>query len=411
MRLSLIFLAMSIVPVTYAANFYTIIGPDGRPIIVQKPVETEKKEKIKAQSEQKNNTSVVQTTPIAPKVTTQTVSPVVNTQPIKHQQAIEKVPEIISQNKKENTPNRSPVVAPVQVTQTEQGRSVEVISNQVTQKIQNQQQGSEIATGTFEPEKPPHLVPQKVESQAEEGDLKKVENTANSHRNITEIDGVQYVNNEYLEDREFNLEGKKRFYVMPETGAMAGGRFETIEREKGLSKTLLDRIRQRKPVEHKAIALATTYYRLPKEEVVQTLEQACFTGKKIDKAKTMSMKNQEVSFFPVAPIKENFAYEVVKLDSDIQNILFSSFASSQKKPSYYWPLAVFLDEKGCVVEGVSGFKNEEQNESATHYASLEGVLKKPDLARYLFMTPLSEAIDIQNHELTNQGQIKLSVIQ
>lgn len=417
MRLTLIFLAMSIVPVTYAANFYTIIGPDGRPMVVQKPIETEKKEKIKVQAEQKNNATVVQTPQIVPQTQTQFVSPTLTVQPKQPPQIIEK-PEVVLQNN-ERAPNSHIVLSPVAVTQQEPLQSVEMMPSQIKQKTQTQPSPQQreapetIIASPVSEKATTVLVPKQVVQQGTKtvDDLKKVEESANPNRNITEIDGVQYVNNEYLEEREFNLEGKKRFYVMPETGGMTGGRFETVERQKGLSKSLLDRIRQPKPLEHKPIVLATTYYRLPKEEVVKTLEQACFTGKKMDKAKTMSMKNQEVSFFPVAPIKENFSYEVVKLDPAIQNILFSSFASSQKKPSYYWPLAVFLDEKGCVVEGVSGFKNEEQNESSTHYASLEGVLKKPDSAHYLFMTPLSQAIDIQNHELTNQGQIKLSVIQ
>ncbi|NNP71598.1 hypothetical protein A7P53_03935 [Acinetobacter defluvii] len=422
MRLSLIFLAMSIVPVTYAANFYTIIGPDGRPIIVQKPIESENKQKIKTQSqaEKKQNsqasTASLQQAPIAEK--SQATTAVVPLSSQQKQQnsnhatniAQDKLAVQPDQPSPQTTINRLGDSSGIKKVETVEQKDIQPTHQEIkpispskpaslTATENNQVISSNNKTEVF-PEK-------KVEKVQE--NKKPVDTPKNA--NITEIDGVQYVNNEYLEEREFNLEGKKRFYVMPETGAMVGGRFETVERQKGLSQSLLDRIRQRKPLEHKAITLATTYYRLPKEEVIQTLEQSCFTGKKVEKAKTMSLKNQEVSFFPVAPIKENFAYEIVKLDADIQNILFSSYASSQKKPSYYWPLVVFLDEKGCVVEGVSGFKNEEQNESTTHYASLEGVLKKPDSAHYLFMTPLSEAIDIQNHELTNQGQIKLSVIQ
>ncbi len=33
---------------------------------------------------------------------------------------------------------------------------------------------------------------------------------------FNQMDGTDYVRNEYLEDREFNLEGKRRFYTMPE---------------------------------------------------------------------------------------------------------------------------------------------------------------------------------------------------
>ena len=43
-------------------------------------------------------------------------------------------------------------------------------------------------------------------------------------------------------------------------------------------------------------------------------------------------------------------------------------------------------------------------------SALEGVLKKPPNAVYLFMTPLLEAVDVQDVQLTNKGQIKLSVL-
>jgi len=231
------------------------------------------------------------------------------------------------------------------------------------------------------------------------------------NKNFTTIDGEKYVSNEYLEDQEFNLEGKKRFYMTPEIGAVHG-RYETIERQKGVSASLLDRIRgNSKMEEKKAIVLASSYYRLPKEDVTESLEQGCFSGKKILKAKNLSIKNQEVGLWPVAPIKENFAYEVIKLDQQVQNILLTSYASSSKVPTYYWPLVVFLDQKGCVLEGVGGFKNEEIQDNNMQFSAMEGILRKPEKAVYMFLTPLSSAVDVENKQLTNHGQIKLSVIQ
>ncbi|WP_049066278.1 putative pilus assembly protein FilE, partial [Acinetobacter seifertii] len=61
------------------------------------------------------------------------------------------------------------------------------------------------------------------------------QNLSNDPSKFTTVDGVEYVNNEYLEDQEFNLEGKKRFYVMPD----GLGRTEFIERKKGVSKSTL----------------------------------------------------------------------------------------------------------------------------------------------------------------------------
>lgn len=226
---------------------------------------------------------------------------------------------------------------------------------------------------------------------------------------FTEIDGVQYVDNEFLEEREFNLEGRKRFYLMPD-GAATGGRFETVQREKGITKSLLDKFSNQGLEQQKPIVLATSYHRLAKDDLVDTLEQSCFAGKKLDKAKTMGQNNTEMGFWPVAPFKEKFVYEVVKFESTVKNIHFMSYASSQNKPTYYWPLVVFLDQKGCVLEGVSGFKNQDVHQNKFQHSALEGVLKIPENAVFMIMTPLAESIDVPELELSNQGQIKLRVL-
>lgn len=229
--------------------------------------------------------------------------------------------------------------------------------------------------------------------------------------NIVEIDGVKYVSSEYLEQREFNLEGKKRFYVMPEVGTGGGHNMQTVEREKGVSRSVMERFWQSKPKEQKPVVLAASYQRMTQAEAEDALEQRCFNDTKMSKAKTLGPKNSELGYWPVAPIKERFVYEVVKLDQSVQNIQLTSYASSQKSPRYYWPFVVFLDSQGCVIEGVTAFKTAQIEETAIHKASLEGVVRKPDQAIYLFMTPLESAVDVDQDLLSNQGQIKLSVIQ
>ncbi|MCU0188942.1 putative pilus assembly protein FilE, partial [Citrobacter freundii] len=90
----------------------------------------------------------------------------------------------------------------------------------------------------------------------------------------TTIDNVEYVNNEYLEDQEFNLEGKKRFYLMPD----GLGRTESIERKKGVSRSTLDQLfnRQAKD-EESTVVLAPTYMRLSSQELEAAFEQdKCF---------------------------------------------------------------------------------------------------------------------------------------
>ena len=154
---------------------------------------------------------------------------------------------------------------------------------------------------------------------------------------------------------------------MPDSSVGGTRRFETVEREKGISKSVFSKFTKNTQAENEPVVLASTYYRLPKNELVQSLEQSCFSGKKINKAKLLSLDKNEMGLWPVPPIKEKFVYDVIKLDSPIENIHFTSYASSQKSPSYYWPLVVFLDQQGCVIEGVIGFKNE--NIDST-YASL-----------------------------------------
>ncbi|MDR0236237.1 putative pilus assembly protein FilE [Acinetobacter sp.] len=400
----------------YASSFYTIIGPDGHPMIIQKP-ETAPKPETKPQKSEKKPVQIANpAVSVPPKPNAQQneniQQPESSAPVIVPQQNISSTPIIDHSSETQPKPQKKvqvlpqpqpqPQPQPALVKKVEQSKKVDLVED-----AKQVDQVKKVAES------------KKVEPRALKAEDEKVPNTAAKTQNIqatddknfTMIDGEKYVNNEYLEDREFNLEGKKRFYMTPEVGAVHG-RYETIERQKGLSASLLERIRGNTDTqEKKPVVLSSTYFRLPKDEVVQNLEQACFSGKKVAKAKGLSIKNQELGLWPVAPIKEHFAYEVIKLDTQVQNILLTSYASSSKAQTYYWPLAVFLDDQGCVIEGVSGFKNEESHDSNLQYAAMEGVLRKPEKAAYLFLTPLSSAIDVENKQLTNHGQIKLSVIQ
>ncbi|AXQ21420.1 putative pilus assembly protein FilE [Acinetobacter wuhouensis] len=433
-----LWLALSLATATsYADGFYTIIGPDGHPMIVQKTEPkkkpeaiTQKNPKLQEDNElqrvvKKNNNNLEQRldqkvrqtqvfheshTDVKKEIDTKQIekdtqplhdsSKVQTEAPIKQEVAVEaKNNQVASQYVQKIVPSKS--------------ISEQKLQKNVTDKKQQQYQQA-LPESVKSTEITPSIQNKTVEVKNIEQPRiheKKDVIAVTENKNFTEIDGIQYVNNEYLEDREFNLEGKKRFYMTPEAGAVHG-RYETVERQKGVSASLLDRIRNKsEPQEHKAVVLSTHYFRLPKDDVVKNLEQACFTGKKVAKAKSLSIKNQELGLWPVAPIKEHFAYEVVKLDSQVQNVLLTSYASSSKVQTYYWPLVVFLDQQGCVIEGVSGFKNEESDDNNTQYAAMEGILRKPENATYMFLTPLSSAVDADNKQLTNHGQIKLSVIQ
>ena len=434
------------------AGFYTIIGPDGRPMIVpertntkkqmteptakqdvQHHVEAEKKTQTESKSVEKLEPNKEQTGVQAPSMQQDIVEKKIKLSevPVVNNTSIQKTTsDAQTQNavKLANTPHKNAAqnaiqldelhqspVAPVETQKTEKTPVAPIVVEPVKSVPMDQQSSSRPALIADDSKHLIAPVEYKAVAKSETKEIvankdKTIEKNDDSAQYFVEIDGVKYVNNEYLEQREFNLEGKKRFYIMPETGSIGPGHVETVEREKGVGHSLIERIQKRKPVEPTTIVLSPTYYRLPKDEVVESLQKACFTDKKVTKAKILDFKNKDIGFWPVAPIREDFAYEIVKLDHQVENILLTSYASSQKAPSYYWPLVVFLDQKGCVVEGVSGFKNQNIDENKTQHAAMEGVLKKPQTASYMFMTPLSSAVDAGNMQLTNQGQIKLSVI-
>ena len=217
------------------------------------------------------------------------------------------------------------------------------------------------------------------------------------------------MNNEYLEDQEFNLEGKKRFYTMPD----GTGRLETIERKKGVSRSILDKILNKSNQSLNSITLSNNYVRLSAQDLSLAFENdRCFL-ESYSKNKTIKslVPEKEIGLWPRKPIKEKFEYELVKLDQNIQYMQLDSYASNNDKPTYYWPLVIFLDKSGCILEGVSGFKNQKIPATLLQHAALQGVIKIPPKSYYMMMTPLSSAVDVPEQELSNQGQIKIAALQ
>lgn len=372
----------------YADGFYTIIGPDGRPMIVPKK---DTSQQLQSQVRNIEKESTLPNKIIENKV--ETPVKLSNSQnrniqsDISNTRKIEKIePTIVEQNvESKNTQT-------VEIPLSQELKSVQTLeSKQLKTKDINQKEKYS-----------------KVVTPINNKELKKESNTSAQQKDgFTSIDGVSYVNNEYLEGQEFNLEGKKRFYTMPD----GSGRLETIERKKGVSRSMLDRIMSRPIESSKAITLSTNYVRLTPEDLALAFEEdRCFVENYTKSIKKLSL-NKDIGLWPRKPLKEKFEYELVELDNPITYIQIDSYASSNNKPVYYWPLVIFLDKKGCIQEGVSGFKNETVSESTFKHAAIQGVLRVPETAHYVMMTPLASAVDVPEQELSNQGQIKISVIQ
>lgn len=365
----------------YADGFYTIIGPDGRPMIVPKKTEN------KPQAADK---SIVQT--IKREISVK--------QQIQDKQQINK-PSVVdsTQSKKQM---QSKVENGVEINKNaHQAELVNKIELKPSPTIGQQK------SITLNVEQPKNVSSTSPALVVEKLDNTKVLSIGNETKPFTNIDGTEYVNNEFLENQEFNLEGKKRFYSLPD----GSGRMETIERKKGVSRSVLDKIMSKQQTSPNTIALAANYVRLSAEDLAVAFENdRCFLEDYSKSIKNLTSQ-KEVGLWPRKPLKEKFEYEIVKLGSNIDYIQVDSYASSNQKPSYYWPLIVFLDDKGCMQEGVSGFKNGLSSTTLFKHSAIQGVVKIPLNAKYLMMTPLASAVDVSEQELSNQGQIKLSVLQ
>ncbi len=386
---SILTLCMVQVSFSYAGEFYTIIGPDGRPMVVQQ--KSPPKNKV---------TEVMKSASVD--VSRQ------ETQSVTH------------------FPNNQSEIKAIS-TQTPPSSQLKLDDKTVAQddpkKVSTQVEATKIPQATYvvpKTEKKEKVVvkPQSDLKRVDENiplatSTPKVQKEIKNTENYVTIDGTQYIKNEYLEDQEFNLEGKKRFYAMPEgiiDTKHGATRLQMVEREKGVSKSLLQTFFKKNPQQESGpITLSTTYYRISQADAVASLGQQCIQGKKIKDAKTVSL-DKEVNVWPRAPLKEKFDFEIVKVANAIQNVQINSYASRQQNPTFYWPFVVFLDTNGCVLEGAGGFKNHEAAGSFTTHEKIEGIIHIPSQSRYILLTPLASAIDLENKALTNQGQLKLIAI-
>ncbi|MCH7315307.1 putative pilus assembly protein FilE [Acinetobacter sp. ANC 3882] len=413
LAISLLFLMVSSASTVYADGFYTIIGPDGRPMVV--PMKVAKKEPEPNKHTQPVNSEKLPPPIIQNNNTEKKIPPTLN------QQKADDVQQLESKQKQLNIIQKVEVVEPVHSQQIVVPKVIEqstissknktvvptVLEKSLPAKVEKPAvtQG---ATNTSVIDKP--ILESKAivvnKSQISQTNIATPKETDVS-TGFSQVDGVDYVNNEYLENQEFNLDGKKRFYTMPD----GTGRLETIERKKGVSRSVLDKLLNRSQQSTAPIALSSTYVRLSSEDLKSAFENdRCFLEDYKKSIKTLSL-NKDVGLWPRKPLKEKFEYELIKLDTPIQYMQIDSYASSNEKPVYYWPLIVFLDEKGCIEEGVSGFKNSKTVGTVLQHSALQGVIKIPQDVRYIMMTPLASAVDVSEQELTNQGQIKISVLQ
>ncbi|MEC8055841.1 MAG: putative pilus assembly protein FilE, partial [Pseudomonadota bacterium] len=215
--------SLGTVPMGYAADFFTIIGPDGRPLVIPRdPVESKKATYRKVVTEPDDTSKVAESKPVQATrsesikaIQPQAIQPdhlQKEAVPITAKSVTKTLPETIIQQKESSETKN---IAPAQSAYTQsQSQSKVSSTTQQTQKVKTE-------THLNSTHQPPH-------------------NETDQH--IDELNGEKYIDSEYLEEKEFNLEGKKRFYVMPEgivDARLGAVRMQPEQREKGVSKSFL----------------------------------------------------------------------------------------------------------------------------------------------------------------------------
>lgn len=445
---SLLVLSLAQAGYSFAGTFHTIIGPDGRPMVVQRPDLPAKNKELNVPSaavEYAEQKSVLQAEVLqkVPAVQPVYLDPAVeaHVQDVVRELKNKNPSEIVKEEIKRQLPSKNVHTAASKIDsakgQTDLPVSAvprsEVSSNQKLRSDKDQEKLTEVPVTVS-------LAPQAAyaESKAEKtgkqlkaealkqsdqaGNVKKVsiqvpkmpEIIENKQRTeLSTIDGETYVSNEYLENKEFNLEGKKRFYAMPEgviDPKLGATRIQVVEREKGVGESVLQTLFKRNQTDTpKPVVLSSSYYRVSQQDAAEGLGQQCFADKRLQKAKALKPL-KDINLWPRAPITQEFDFEIVKVEESIKNIEIHSYASKQNVPVFYWPFAVFLDDKGCVLEGAGGYKNNDSGSTRLYREKIEGVIQVPEGTAFLMLTPLASAIDVDQRVLSNQGQLKLIAI-
>jgi len=223
------------------------------------------------------------------------------------------------------------------------------------------------------------------------------------------LDGETYIDSEYLEKREFNLDEKKKFYAVPD----GLGGTQIVERVPGAIEE------QKKPEIDTAnkdgilpalITLSDHYQRVPAAEISPLIGMKCLSTQALRQPKIM--RDEQVILWPRsdAPKVGNRAglnYVVVEFRSNTRDVSLQSFAPLGRQSDYYWPLPIFLDAEGCIIEGVNGFYQKTLPSTVLQPSILVGTLHVPEQTRYMMLTPLVEAIDLPKIKLSEVGQIRV----
>ncbi|WP_156935793.1 putative pilus assembly protein FilE [Alkanindiges illinoisensis] len=373
---------------TERSGFYTIVGPDGQMIVIDRNASN----KNDKNSEVTTNAKIKKKSPLTsrwslfsrhkPAKVTESVAPITSNP--------RAVVGLVPQNNALPA-QPSTVQAQVQPIDTKKQTSQATPQTQVSSGLPKETNHQKVVNEPNSQTVPEVLVTKpKTTSQVSDAEP------------VTVIDGEQYIDSEYLEQREFNLEGKKRFYNLPD----GIGGHEVLEREKGVDMTVFRKQKIEKP---QVVDFSKNYQRIPQVQIVALTGATCFNEKQLKGAKLFK-QDEYLDFWPRPGFEPKFDFVVAKLAQPINDIQVTSYANNMSNPKFYWPLPIFLDEKGCVMEGVNAFYQATIAPTVTTHQAIQGYLHIPQNTRYILFTPLEAAADLSETQLTNKGQVRLTPI-
>ena len=232
----------------------------------------------------------------------------------------------------------------------------------------------------------PKLPVSSMESVVSEAEPKQEVNGSSLKQGTRQLDADTYVDTELLERKNFNVEDKKRFYFLPNTGFGT----QVVESKDGVVNAPIVSQELVKPTAY----VSSNYLPLSVEDVQRWYPQLkqCMSQSDIKKH-SKPLKDSHNVWVKPPLIPDIFEFdEFLALSSAtpvIKQLRVVSFANSDKKPAFYLPIMVFLGETGCPVAGVWQYWSRAHIATDKQYASVEGLINIPAHSAYvLFYRPI-----------------------
>lgn len=245
---------------------------------------------------------------------------------------------------------------------------------------------------------------QLIKSDAAEGtkkevDIKEAEIPVIQQPSKYELEGEQYIDSDALIKRQSEQPAKKRFYYIP-TGALGEKVLDGEDKAVDLPPT------PQQPKQE--IKFSPEYQIITKEALLsklQNLSLYCQQTKRLSSSRIFKASNAlwvDQSDFSANQPDKILSLEKALLASDVVRI--SSFANSQKKPKFYLPIIVFLDEQGCVLEGAWQYWSHAKAATDNQYSAVDGLLTLPASSKYILLYPPDEQLKV-SLPLKNHGSL------